>query len=184
MSTISCVDDVLTLYARFGDQTYGEDVTQNAHGLQCAALARRDGAADALVVAALLHDVGHLVHLDDTGWDGDARGVDDEHEAVGARSLAMLFGPEVTGPIALHVTAKRYRCAVEPDYFAGLSAASVRSLAVQGGPLDPDACTTFAAHPSTEATIRLRGWDDEGKVDGLDVGSFAEYRDLLDRVAR
>ena len=184
MTLPATVDDVLSLYDRFGDQTYGEDVTQTAHALQCAALAVQERAPDALVAAALLHDIGHLVHLDESGRDADAEQIDDEHEAIGARVLAPLFGSDVAGPIALHVTAKRYRCAVEPNYFAGLSAASVRSLALQGGPLTTEACAIFATHPAAAAAIQLRGWDDTGKVDGLDVGTMVDYRDLLEGVSR
>ena len=138
MSDPSSIDDLLALFDRLGDDTYGEDVTQNEHALQCAAIAEADGASEALIVAALLHDVGHLVHLDATGEVADAEVFDDEHEAVGARVLARIFGPEVTGPIALHVSAKRYRCATEPGYAEGLSPASVQSLAIQGGPLDAE----------------------------------------------
>ncbi len=184
MTQPATVDDVLSLYDQFGNQRYGEDVTQTAHALQCAALAVTERAADALVAAALLHDIGHLVHLDESGRDADADQIDDEHEAIGARVLAPIFGPDVAGPVALHVTAKRYRCAVEADYFAGLSPASVRSLALQGGPLTTDVCVIFAAHPAADAAIALRGWDDVGKVDGLHVGTMTDYRDLLQRLTR
>ncbi|MFM9014736.1 MAG: HD domain-containing protein, partial [Gemmatimonadota bacterium] len=100
MIAIETVADVLALYERCGDDTYGEDVTQNEHALQCAAIAEADGASEPLIVAALLHDIGHLVHLDEHGEMADAEVVDDVHEATGARVLARVFGPEVTGPIA------------------------------------------------------------------------------------
>jgi phosphonate degradation associated HDIG domain protein len=184
VSAIRSVADVLALYARRGDDTYGEDVTQNEHALQCAAIAEADGASDALIAAALLHDIGHLVHLDETGAVADAAVIDDEHEATGARALARVFGPEVTGPIALHVTAKRYRCATEPGYAEGLSPASVLSLAIQGGPLDADACATFAAHPAAAEAIRLRGYDDWGKLADVEVPGWDQYLPLLERLAR
>ncbi len=184
MTPVADVAAVLDLYARFGDETYGEDVTQTAHALQCAALAEAERAADALVAAALLHDIGHLVHLADGGRDADALGVDDDHESVGSRALAPLFGPEVTAPIALHVTAKRYRCTVEPGYAEALSAASVRSLALQGGPLDDATAGRFARLPGADAAIRLRGWDDTGKVAGLAVPDLAHFHPLLTRLAR
>ena len=184
MSQLPDVDAVLGLYARFGAETYGEDVTQTAHALQCAALAEAEQAPEALVAAALLHDVGHLVHLADGGHDADADGVDDDHESVGSRALASLFGPEVTAPIALHVAAKRYRSAVEPGYADRLSEASVRSLALQGGPLDDESAARFASLPGADAAIRLRGWDDTGKVRGLVVVDLAHYRPLLTRLAR
>ena len=173
MTALGSVADIVALYDRFGGERYGEDVTQTAHACQCAALAQRDGAEDALVVAALLHDVGHLLHLSATGEDAHAADVDDDHEALGARALAALFGPEVTGPIALHVTAKRYRCAVDPTYLSRLSAASVASLRLQGGPLDAAAADQFARHPAAAAALHLREWDDTGKVVHKKTGETA-----------
>lgn len=184
MKTIGSVDDVLALYERWGEAHYGEDVTQTAHALQTAALAEDAGAPDALVAAALLHDVGHLVFLADEGRDGHADRVDDLHEAIGARALARVFGPEVAGPIALHVTAKRYCCATDPAYAESLSRASVESLALQGGPLDAVACVHFVAHPAAEAALRLRSWDDTGKVVGLDVPNLAHFVPLLRKISR
>ena len=128
--------------------------------------------------------IGHLVHLDETGEVADAEVFDDVHEATGAKALAAVFGPEVTGPIALHVTAKRYRCATEPGYVDGLSPASVQSLRIQGGPLDADACATFAAHPAAAEAIRLRGYDDWGKLDDVDVPGWDHYRPMMERLAR
>ena len=183
MTIIARVEDVLALFAKYGDDTYGEDVTQNEHALQCAALAEADGAREALIIAALLHDIGHLVHLDETGTVADANVADDVHEATGARVLARVFGPAITGPIALHVTAKRYRCAIEPDYFDGLSAASVLSLSIQGGPLNDAACATFAAHPAAQEAIRLRGYDDCGKLNDLEVPAWEYYQAMLERAA-
>ena len=175
MTALGSVDEVVALFDRYGGEHYGEDVTQSAHACQCAALAVRDGADESLVVAALLHDVGHLLHLAGTGEDAHAADVDDDHEALGARALANLFGPEVTGPIALHVTAKRYRCTVEPSYRERLSVASQASLRLQGGLLDPVAADQFARHPAATAALRLREWDDTGKVAGLEVPDFADF---------
>ena len=132
------IDEVLDLYETWGRERYDEEVTQLDHALQTAALARAAEASDALVAAALLHDVGHLLELrDDGARDGDVD-VDLGHESRGARWLASIFPPAVTAPIALHVAAKRYRCAVDPEYHDGLSEGSARSLVRQGGPMSPD----------------------------------------------
>ncbi len=104
--------------------------------------ARSEGAPDHLVAAALLHDVGHLVSDDNVTLDDDLTD-DFHHERVGAQYLARWFGPEVTAPVALHVAAKRYLCAVEPGYLDGLSPSSTRSLALQGGPMSADEVTRF-----------------------------------------
>ena len=85
------------------------------------------------------------------------------HEARGARWLAPLLPASVTGPIALHVAAKRYRCAVDAEYHGSLSAGSVRSLVRQGGPMDDDERTRFERNPAHRDAVRLRGWDDAGK---------------------
>src|SRR5205823_4068872 len=53
-----------------------------------------------------------------------ADGIDARHEEEGAAWLETYFGPAVTAPIRLHVTAKRYLCAVDPAYREGLSSAS------------------------------------------------------------
>lgn len=177
------VDEVMALYRRFGDEHYDEALSQTQHALQCAALARAEGAGDALVAAALLHDVGHLLELAERDAQGELPTVDRDHESVGARYLSGLFGPEVTAPIALHVRAKRYLCAVDPGYLSGLSAGSARSLALQGGPADPDEVARFEANPGFAAAVRLRHWDDGGKVDGLDVGDLEGHRPLLERLA-
>ena len=159
---MDAADDVLGLFADRGDEYHGEAVDQRSHGLQCAALARASGADDALVVAALLHDIGHLVSEADHGQRGD-RSVDDHHEAVGARWTAARFGPAVARPIALHVLAKRYRCTVDPEYVETLSPASVLTLRAQGGLLDRAAVARFEALPGFEDACRLREWDEAAK---------------------
>jgi predicted HD phosphohydrolase len=172
---VTGVDQVLGLYDRWGGDPYDEEVAQLAHALQTAALAEAAGCDGPLVAAALLHDVGHLLHL--------AGGPAGPHEDTGPAYLAALFPPEVTGPIALHVEAKRFLCAVEPTYHDGLSPGSVRSLRRQGGPLEPDAAARFIDRPGAEAAVALRRWDDAGKVVGLAVPPLAAYEALLRSLA-
>jgi gamma-butyrobetaine dioxygenase len=177
------VDDVLALFDGWASERYDESVSQLDHALQTAALARASGASDELVAACLLHDVGHLLELrDDGARDGDVD-VDLGHESRGARWLASIFPPAVTAPIALHVAAKRYRCAVDPEYHDGLSEGSARSLVRQGGPMSPDEVARFEAMPGHADAVALRGWDDGGKVDGLEVPDIASYATLLASVS-
>ena len=180
------VDEVLALVARWGAEPYDEALPQIEHGLQCAALARGAGAADELVAAALLHDVGHLLEVDGAATTDlpDADGRDRRHEALGARYLSSLFGPKVTGPIALHVQAKRYLVATEPGLLDELSDGSRASLVRQGGPLDADGVARFAAHPGAPDAIALRRWDDAAKVVGLDVPGLDDYLELLEGLAQ
>ncbi len=177
------LDELLELYDLHGAQRYGEDVTQRQHALQCAALARRDGASDELVAAALLHDVGHLVApTHGPQWRDDVD--DDRHEALGARTLAVVFGTGVAAPVALHVTAKRWRCAVEPAYRDTLSATSKATLVAQGGPLDAPARARFEAHPAFADAVTLRGWDDGAKEPGGEPGTLRDYEPLLVGLSR
>ncbi|MGF7237832.1 MAG: HD domain-containing protein [Frankia sp.] len=163
------IDRVQELFGGVGGRAYlGEDVTIATHMLQAAARAEAAGAGDALVAAALLHDVGYLL---------GAREVD--HPVVAARWLAHWLPSAVTEPVLLHVEAKRYLCAVDGAYVAALSSESIRTLALQGGPLSPDAAAEFAAGPHGAAAVAVRRWDDGGKVTGVTTGSIDLYRDLL-----
>ncbi len=154
---------------------------QLAHAVQCAALAEREGAEVALVCACLLHDAGHL--WNDRGVTPTARGIDDHHEHVAAARLATLFGPEVTEPIRLHVEAKHWLCAMDAGYRAALSADSVRSLKLQGGPLDEDAARAFEARPFARDAIALRRWDDRAKDPAMTTPPIERFLPLLARCA-
>ncbi|MGX9964836.1 phosphonate degradation HD-domain oxygenase [Roseomonas sp. F4] len=154
-------------------------INQQQHALQAATLAEREGCGDALVVAALLHDIGHMVH--DLGENPADAGIDDRHEELGHAWLVNHFGPEVTTPVRLHVAAKRYLCAVEPDYFAKLSPDSVTSLALQGGPMSAEEVKAFEALPHSAEAVRLRRYDEKAKVKGLETPAIAHF---LPAVAR
>lgn len=171
------VAELSDLYARLGGLHYGEDVSQMEHAVQTAHHAKLDGAPPALVAAALLHDVGHLMQK--IGEDAADHGVDTRHEHIGAGYLARAFGPGVTEPIRLHVAAKRYRVAVDADYLENLSKASLQSLALQGGPMSPGEIETFLAEPAVEAALRLRAYDEAGKAPDAEVAGFETYQDLL-----
>ena len=175
MTTI--VSEIFDLFARFGSGGYGEDLSLERHMLQSAALAESLGAPSNVVVAALLHDIGYFLH-DDSGAPVDA-GRDFRHEAIGAAWLSRAFGEEVTAPIALHVQAKRYLCAVEPGYYDGLSDASRRSLAVQGGVMGEDETAAFAKAPAFEAALLLRRCDDRGKDVEGSTRTIEDYRGLM-----
>ncbi len=173
------VDEVLALYERYGARHYDEALSQLAHAEQTAALAREAGASDAVVAAALLHDVGHLLEVAERAGPRD-RTVDHRHEAVGAAWLAPLLGASVTAPIALHVRAKRYLCAVDPSYADVLSPGSVASLERQGGPLDAAEAAAFERNTGWDAAVALRRWDDQAKVLDLDVPPIGSYGPLLE----
>ena len=171
------VAELTDLFARLGRLHYGEGVSQIDHALQTAHHARVDGAPPALVTAALLHDVGHL--LQKVGENAADLGIDTRHEQISAGYLARVFGPEVTEPVRLHVAAKRYRVTIDPDYLKRLSAASQQSLALQGGRMNAEEVAAFLAEPAAEAALRLRGYDEAGKTPDTEVAPFEAYHDLL-----
>ena len=179
---MTTADEIIALYARRGAEAYfGEQVNMTEHGLQAAHFAQLGLAPDALVVAALLHDIGHLTESvpdDIADWTTDAG-----HERSGSRWLAGRFGREVSEPVRLHVPAKRYLCATDPAYLQQLSAASVTTLKLQGGPMSAAEIIAFESEPYWRDAVRVRKWDDQGKIAGLPTPGFEHYRPLIDRLA-
>ena len=178
MNPISNIVDILR---SLGEERYGrENVSQLAHALQCAALAETEKASPALITASLLHDIGHLV--DKRYEDGQVKDIDRHHEEIGAGYLSQWFGEDVTIPIRLHVPAKRYLCAIDDAYFDDLSEASVRSLELQGGPFSKEDANKFIAQPYAEDAVRLRRWDDLGKVPLKETPGLDHYRTYMEQV--
>jgi gamma-butyrobetaine dioxygenase len=167
------IDAIADLFAGPGARDYlGEAVSIGEHMRQAGALAEAAGAPSPLVAAALLHDVGHLRNESDT-----------RHGSGGARWLSQWFGAAVTEPVRLHVAAKRYLCATEAGYFARLSPASVRTLALQGGPMTASQAAAFAALPYARDAVAVRRWDDEAKDPGVTAPQFAHFAPLLEGLA-
>lgn len=175
------IDRLEKLFQERGQSQYGgEAVSQLEHALQSAAYAKQHGGSAADIVAALLHDVGHLLH--GHGEDCAEQGIDDHHEALGFRFLAKYFPPSVVEPIHLHVPAKRYLVSVEPSYGSTLSEPSLLSLRLQGGPMSPAEVASFEQDPHYQAAVRLRHADDAAKVPGLPTPTFHDFRAELEAV--
>jgi phosphonate degradation associated HDIG domain protein len=173
------VEPILASFASGGAAAYlGEPVTLRQHMLQSALAAEADDAGIELLVAALLHDYGHLIH--DGPEDAAAHGLDSEHEKVGHRFLAAHFPPAVVEPVRLHVAAKRYLCAVDPGYESVLSPASLLSLELQGGSMSAAELAEFEALPYFEAACRLRRYDDLAKDRDAPEPPLERYRPLLE----
>jgi phosphonate degradation associated HDIG domain protein len=171
------IADLLTLKA---EGLYGlSAVNQRQHALQAAWLAEQTACPDALIVACLLHDVGHMVH--DLGDNPALAGIDDVHEQRGYEFLAAWFGPEVTEPVRLHVAAKRFLCATETDYFSQLSKDSVLSLSLQGGPMSAEEVLAFGALPHSAAAVALRRFDEQAKVKGLETPEVVHFLPYVER---
>ncbi|WP_019938703.1 phosphonate degradation HD-domain oxygenase [Bordetella sp. FB-8] len=172
------LDRIKALFDGYGTAFYGsEDVTQTQHALQCAHLAEQAGEEPALIAAALLHDLGHLLQA-------SSQTQDMRHQEVGASALATLMGPEVTEPIRLHVAAKRYLCAVDAAYYDTLSQASKNSLALQGGSFDDAGAEAFIAQPHAEAALRLRRYDDLAKDVQAATPPLSHYLPMVERLRR
>jgi phosphonate degradation associated HDIG domain protein len=160
-----------------GESYFGEPVTVLEHCLQAAHFARESQSEDALIAAALLHDVGHLLHQQ--GENVADAGIDTMHEELANQMLAEHLSADVIEPIRLHVAAKRYLCFADPTYLAALSPSSVLSLRLQGGPMTENEARAFVAGPFADAAVRLRHWDDEAKIPNLSVPPIDTYFPLL-----
>ena len=170
------VDYIVQLFETCGDAEYlAEPVSQKQQALQCVGLAHHDAVPAALIAAALLHDIGHLLTANET----DQAGEDRMHEEIAAAWLRHCFEPAVTEPIRLHVIAKRYLCTIDPSYWEQLSQASVESLALQGGILSPDDTGAFQKNPYFEAALRVRRWDEAAKEPGVLISDLKSYIPML-----
>lgn len=153
-------------------------INQLMHAVQSGALARARGLPPSLVVACLLHDIGHMVH--DLGEHPAAAGIDDRHEDLGADWLAPYFPPAVTEPVRLHVAAKRYLCATERRYVDALSPDSIESLALQGGPLSTDEVRRFEELLFWQDAVTLRRIDELAKDPEGPMPPFASFRQEIE----
>ena len=182
MSKQDVVDQIVSLLGKHGGDAYfGEPVTQLEHALQSAYLADQADAPDSLVVAALLHDIGHLVHHESE--DIANQGIDTQHEDLGDAWLSQYFPKAVSDPARLHVAAKRYLCATIPGYLKGLSPASQLSLRLQKGIFSPEEVAEFESNPFFREAVELRLWDDQAKIPGLAVPGIEHYAERILRVA-
>ncbi len=180
---LNIVNHIEDIFNRRGAESYlGEDVTMAQHMLQAAQCAEESGADESLIVAALLHDIGHYKNeIPETAL---AKGINNYHEEAGANFLEDYFPISVVEPIRQHVSAKRYLCAVKSDYFEHLSAASVHSLNLQGGPMNEDEVREFEKNDYLEQCIKLRYWDDDAKDPRRLCPSFSYYRPLVESLVK
>ena len=175
------IHHIHNIYSQFGNNKYDELISQTEHATQCAALAKASGASPELTIAALLHDIGHLLVLAQGNGVADLS-VDDEHEALGARHLAAHFPSGVTAPIALHVAAKRFLCTADDTYFDQLSIGSVRSLEKQGGLMTHQEVMRFERSPHFSSAVELRRWDDAAKDEHIVVDPFDSSLEMMESI--
>ena len=179
------VEEIARLLEVEGRRQYGrEAVSQLDHALQCAQLAEQSGESAETVVAALLHDLGHLLATERVGVAADRAARDDLHQYLALPFLRALFPLAVLEPIRLHVDAKRWLCAADPGYRDTLSPASQHSLELQGGVYSPVQAQHFLAQPFAAEAIRLRRYDDQAKVPGKATPTLAHFVKLAEAVRR
>ncbi|MBX3013837.1 MAG: HD domain-containing protein [Caldilineaceae bacterium] len=175
------VEEILALLAGPGSTLYyGEGVTQLDHALQCAKFAADVTNDEELILAALLHDIGHLCDPTATEMDAGIGMID--HEGIGARFLhSRGFSPKLAELVSAHVAAKRYLVATNANYAAQLSAASTATLKHQGGPMTAAEVAAFEQDPLFQAKLRMRAWDEMGKEPELATPPLLAYRAMMVR---
>ncbi|WP_299377121.1 HD domain-containing protein [uncultured Kiloniella sp.] len=175
------VDFIGDIFHRRGADSYlGEDVTMSEHMLQGAQLAEKAGANDALIAAALLHDIGH--YTNEFPDDALEKGINNHHDEAGAAVLEKFFPAVITECVRQHVAAKRYLCAKDEAYFSRLSDASIHTLNLQGGPMSEAEMQELEKNPHLKEIIQVRYWDDEGKNPAVTTPPYEHYAPILQRV--
>lgn len=181
LTSETIVDFLGSIFDRRGGEAYlGEPVSMGAHMLQGATIAERNDQPEEIIVGALLHDIGHFTSefgmftMDDT--------VDRYHETAGAEVLERFFPSMITDCVRYHVAAKRYLCATRPAYFERLSAASVHSLELQGGPMTAEEVAVFEQNPNLDQIVAVRYLDDAGKHTDMQTPDFWHFAPMVQRM--
>jgi phosphonate degradation associated HDIG domain protein len=175
------VDEVMGILSDSGgEQYFGEAVSKLEHAVQCAWHARQAGADEELVLASLLHDIGHLFDVEGTVRDERVGVVN--HDEVGEQWLLERgFSPRLARLVGGHVDAKRYLTATNEAYLSRLSPASVETLKLQGGPMEEGDAAEFAAEPELRDMLRLRSWDELAKDASWTGPGLESYREMMIR---
>ena len=170
------IDKIIKKYQTNKNFYLGEKVTIAEHMIQTAMLAEKNNSPQSLICACLLHDIGHFIILDPDQL--VSKSVDGKHEDIAFNFLKNYFKPEVTEPIKLHVSAKRYLCR-EKSYYNLLSKASKVSLELQGGKMNNDEAQKFILLKHHKDAITLRKYDDEGKIPNMKIKNINDYKKLI-----
>lgn len=159
----------------------GESISQYEHAIQCADLAQKAGADDELVIASLLHDIGHFCPSSLSNTKMGPWGVTN-HEEIGANFLLSLgFSERIADLVRSHVDAKRYLVATNPAYLKSLSTASLETLKLQGGAMSEEEIKKFSVKKTLKDILRLRSWDELGKKSSYRYPQIDVFLDLINR---
>lgn len=174
-------DEIFNLYENYGGAEYaGEKVSQLEHMAQAAQLAEEQGYDEEVVLAAFLHDIGHISeaaapseqHMGDFGIK--------DHEELGAEFLQKKgFSKKIVRLVESHVEAKRYLTIKDPAYYAQLSEASRQTLEYQGGPMTEDEAAAFEQYPLFDLIIKMRKWDEQAKIEHKPLPDLSRYRTMM-----
>jgi 2-amino-1-hydroxyethylphosphonate dioxygenase (glycine-forming) len=173
-------NEIIHLYSLHGGEEYsGEKVSQLEHMIQSAQLAKDEGFNDEVVLAAFLHDIGHIAEKASEENSMNSYGIRD-HEAIGASFLEDRgFSFRITRLVASHVAAKRYLTLREPGYYNKLSEASKRTLEFQGGPMSEEEADLLEEDPLFREIIQMRRWDEAAKLENQPIPSLDVFKELI-----
>ena len=162
ISSTAFIDLLSDLFYRGRSVAYGKgEVSMCGHMLQTAELAAEAGAAPPLLVACLLHDIGHFgtdypLYFDDESHSHMQTASQDlHHEEAVASMLTPFFEPDVIEPIR---------------------------LGLQGGIMDDQKVEAFLGLPYSSDAVQLRRWDDAAMTTNRSVPGLEHYMDLLEKL--
>lgn len=184
MNTIEqTVNEIFDLFKNFGKADYiGEPVSQLQHALQAAMQAEEEGYDDEIVLAALFHDIGHLVALSKGGFESMNGFGAVSHEKIGSEYLlSMGFSNRMAELVNAHVIAKRYLVSKNENYFNQLSEASIATLEFQDGKMDEEEMKTFEANADFNLYLKMRSWDDKAKLKHFKSSELGHYKNICQR---
>jgi predicted HD phosphohydrolase len=164
--------DIMLMFDQYGAENYiGENISQKEHMLQAAMEAEKEGFSEDVIVAAFLHDIGHMIGERDKLPSMDGWGTCDHDEVARSYLESKGFPKKVSALVKNHVQAKRYLCWKDKDYFARLSEASKETLKRQGGVMSDEEAKAFEDSGILNESIKMRTWDEAAKE--LDVSLFS-----------
>jgi phosphonate degradation associated HDIG domain protein len=173
-------DEIMNLYEGYGGAEYaGEKVSQLEHMAQAAQLAEEQGYDEEVILAAFLHDIGHISEAAKGENEMDGFGIKD-HEELGAEFLKEKgFSKKVVRLVESHVEAKRYLTIKDPSYYGQLSEASKKTLDYQGGPMTEEEAAAFEQYPLFSLIIQMRKWDELAKIENKPLPDLQHYRTMM-----
>ncbi|MHA4810321.1 phosphonate degradation HD-domain oxygenase [Flavitalea flava] len=177
---LKITDEIFDMYENYGGAEYaGEKITQLEHMVQAAQMAEEQGHDEEVILAAFLHDIGHISEAAKGDNEMDGFGIKD-HEQIGADFLREKgFSKKVARLVESHVEAKRYLTIKDPSYYAQLSEASKKTLEYQGGPMTEEEAAAFEKYPLFDLIINMRKWDEQAKIENKPLPDLQHYRKMM-----